>query len=420
MTETQNKYLGWIFLIVLGLTGYMIRFIEDYSSSFLAVLIAGIVLAIVYRRKFTASQAHISRVLLGVLFVFSGFVKGVDPIGTEYRIVDYFIAYGTDWAFPMALPLSVIMNAAEFVLGMMLLFNVKIRVTLWLTLLMMVFFTFTTINDALYNPVPDCGCFGSAIIISNWQTFYKNLLILAFLMVAFFAQNKLKPWFSIKLEYALTIIFILGFVFFEVYNIRHLPMVDFREWKVGNRMAQKDKLPLQYFLKYKNTKTGEEKEYLSPDYPYRDSVWMSQWEFVDQRVVDPNPKTTNLMIEDADGNDVTAEIIENPGYQFMLVAYDLSKTDLSKIGEIRDFAVACRKKDYSFIMLTSTLPEEAEAFVEKNHLSFDYYFTDDVSLQAMIRSNPGLVLLKDAVVLGKWHYNDFPGFDEFEKDYVGE
>ncbi len=420
MTETQNKYLGWIFLIVLGLTGYMIRFMEGFNSSFLAVLVAGIVLAIVYRKKFTASQAHISRVLLGALFVFSGFVKGVDPIGTEYRIVDYFIAYGTDWAFPMALPLSVVMNAAEFVLGLMLLFNVKIRLTLWLTLLMMVFFTITTINDALYDPVPDCGCFGSAIIISNWQTFYKNLLILAFLMVALFAQNKLKPWFSIKAEYVLAFVFVIGFVSFEIYNIRHLPMVDFREWKVGNRMAQKDKLPLQYFLKYKNIQTGVEKEYLSPDYPFDDSVWMSQWEFVGQRVVDPNPKTTNLMIEDADGNDVTAEIIENPGYQFMLVAYDLSKTDLSKIGEVRDFATSCQEKGYSFVMLTSSLPDGVEAFVVKNHLYFDYCFTDDVSLQAMIRSNPGLVLLKDAVVLGKWHYNDFPGFDEFEKDYVGE
>ena len=418
MAETHNKYVGWVILIVLGFAGYMIKFMEDFNASFLVVLIAGIVLAIVYRRKFTVQQAHLSRVLLGILFIFSGFVKGVDPVGTQYRIVDYFIAYGTDWASSLALPLSVTMNAAEFVLGMMLLFNVKIRMTLWLTLIMMVFFTVTTINDALYNPVPDCGCFGSAIIISNWQTFYKNLLILAFLLVAFFAQKKLRPWFSITAGYVLTFVFIFGFVFFEVYNIRHLPLLDFREWKVGKRMVQKDKLPLQYFLKYKNTKTGEEKEYVSPNYPYDDSVWMSQWEFVDQRVVDPNPKTTALMIEDAEGNNRTAEIIENPDFQFMLVAYDLSKTDLSKIEKIRAFASSCREKGYSFILLTSSLPEEAGAFVEKNNLSIDYCFTDDVSLQAMIRSNPGLVLLKDAVVLSKWHYNDFPGFDEFEKEFV--
>ena len=418
MAETHNKYVGWIFLIVLGFTGYLIKFVEDFNSSFLSVLMAGIVLAIVYRKKFIVQQAHLSRVLLGILFIFSGFVKGVDPVGTQYRIVDYFIAYGTDWAFSWALPLSVIMNAAEFVLGMMLLFNVKIRTTLWLTLIMMVFFTVTTINDALYNPVPDCGCFGSAIIISNWQTFYKNLLILAFLMVAFFAQKKLRPWFSIQAGYVLAFVFILGFVSFEVYNIRHLPMLDFREWKVGKRMVQKDKLPLQYFLKYKNTKTGEEKEYVSPDYPYDDSVWMSQWEFIDQRVVDPNPKTTDLMIEDAEGNNRTAEIIENPDFQFMLVAYDLSKTDLSKIEEIRAFASSCQEKGYSFIILTSTLPEEAGAFIERNNLSMDYCFTDDVSLQAMIRSNPGLVLLKDAVVLGKWHYNDFPEYSEFENEFV--
>jgi hypothetical protein len=418
MAETQNKYLGWIFLIVLGFTGYMIKSVEDINLAFLSILIAGIVLAIIYRKKFTASQAHTSGALLGILFIFSGFVKGVDPVGTEYRIIDYFIAFGIDWAFPLALPLSVVMNAAEFVLGLMLFFNVKIRLSLWLTLLMMVFFTITTINDALYDPVPDCGCFGDAFILTNWQTLYKNLLILGFLMVAFFAQNKLKPWFSVKTEYTLSFLFIIAFVLFEVFNIQHLPMIDFREWKIGNRMVQNDKLPLRYFLKYKNTKTGKEKEYLSPDYPYDDSVWMSQWEFVDQRIVDPNPKTTMLMLEDANRNNITAEIIENPGYQFMLVAYDLSKTDLSKIEEIQDFATSCQEKGYSFVMLTSSLPEEVEAFVKKNHLSFDYCFTDDVSLQAMIRSNPGLVLLKDAVVLGKWHYNDFPDFNEFEKEFV--
>jgi len=381
-------------------------------------LIAGITLSIVYRKKFTVTQAHFSRILLGLLFVFSGITKGVDPVGTEYRIVDYFIAYGTEWAFPLAPALSVILNASEFVLGLMLLFNVKIRLSLWLALLMMIFFTITTINDALYNPVPDCGCFGDAFTISNWQTFYKNLLILSFLLVAFFTQNKLKPWFSIKTEYVLASLFIVSFVSFEIYNIRHLPVIDFREWKVGNRMVQNDKLPLQYFLKYRNTETGEEKEYVSPDYPYDDSVWMSKWEFVDQRVVDPNPKITDIMLDDVAGTDVTVDIIENPDYQFMFVVYDLSKSNLADLDKIKVFSGQCEKNGYSFVMLTGSLPEEVEAFMDAWDLDLDYVLTDDIILQAMIRSNPGLVLLKDAVVMGKWHYNDFPDYREFENEFV--
>lgn len=416
--ETQNKFVGWLFLIVIGFTGYMTSFIEDFNFAILSVLIAGIILSIVYRKKFTVTQANLTRILLGLLFVFSGFTKGVDPVGTEYRIVDYFIAYGMEWAFPLAPALSVILNASEFVLGLMLLFNVKLRLSLWLALLMMVFFTITTINDALYNPVPDCGCFGDAFTISNWQTFYKNLLILSFLLVAFFAQKKLKPWFNNKIEYLLVFLFVVGFVSFEVYNIRHLPVIDFRDWKVGNRMVQNDKLPLQYFLKYRNIETDEEKEYVSPDYPYDDSVWMSQWGFVSQRVVDPNPQSANLMLEDAEGNDVTSGIIENPDFQFILVAYDLSKMNKSGIAGIRNFAEICQEKDYSFVLLTSSLPEETEFFIETYSLSIDYFFADDISLQVMIRSNPGLILMKDAVVMGKWHFNDFPEFSEFENEFV--
>lgn len=414
----QNRIIGWLFIIAIGFSGYMINFVEGYSLPFLSILIAGIVMAIIFRNKFTLPQIHSSRVLLGLLFIFSGIVKGVDPVGTQYRIIDYFIAYGTEWAFPLALPLSVFMNAAEFILGVMLLLNLKIRLSLWLTLLMMIFFTFTTINDALYNPVPDCGCFGDAIVLSNWQTFYKNLVILSFLMVVFFAQTKISPWFSISNEYLISIIFIVAFVSFEIYNIRHLPLFDFRDWKEGNRMAQKEKLPLQYYLKYQNIETGEEKEFLSPNYPYDDSLWMNQWKFVGQRVLDPNPKTTDLILEDAEGNDVTVDIIENPDYQFMLIAYDLSKTNLSGIEKIKAIADDCMEQGYSFVLITSSLPEEVESFLKRQNLSIDYTLADDIILQAMIRSNPGLVLMKDAVVQKKWHFNDIPEFADFESEFV--
>jgi len=347
-----------------------------------------------------------------LLFIYSGFVKGVDPVGTQYRIEDYFMAFGTDWAMGLALPLSVVMNAWEFILGIIVLFSIRIRFTRWLLLLTMAVFTIVTINDALYNPVPDCGCFGDALIISNWQTLYKNLVIDALLLLVFFSASKSGSYFPAKVEAGIFIVFLLGFVWFEFYNIRHLPMMDFRDWKVGNKMMHEDPLPKEYYLSYKNTESGEITEYLSPDYPYNDSSWMATHEFVSQRVVDPNPPLHDLGIEDVGGNDVTPMIVENPDLQFVLVAEYLDETSLKKIEEINKFIESCNEQGIAFVTLTSSIPEEVEAFKSKYKLETEFYFSDDISLKSMIRSNPGLILLKEGVVLDKWHYNDFPKFEE--------
>ncbi|MBC8487637.1 MAG: DoxX family protein [Bacteroidetes bacterium] len=419
MTDNnKSKLISWIIILLILASGYYISVFEELNLFFLCLLVAEILLVIVYNRKFNIAQITLIRIILGFVFIFSGFVKGVDPIGTEYRIIDYFIAFETDWAIPAALPLSVILNATEFVLGALLIFNVNIRLTSWLIMVMMAVFTVTTINDALYNPVKDCGCFGEAIILTNWQTFYKNLVIDALLIIVFIARNRTIRWFGKAAEWLILIIIGFGFLGFEIYNLRHLPAIDFRAWKAGNKMVNENPLPLKYYLIYKNKKTGEEKEYLSPDYPYNDSVWMSKWEFVRQRVVDPNPKIHDLTIEDDNGNDYTSQIIENRDYQFILVAYNLSETSLEKITQIRDFISQGINEDISFVVLTSSFAEEVMQFKQANNLEADFYFADDIELMTMIRSNPGLILLKDAVVIEKWHYNDFPTFKEFHRKFV--
>jgi len=332
----------------------------------------------------------------------------VDPIGTQYRIEDYFIAFGTEWASPMALSLSVILNAWEFILGIILLFNIRMKVMRWLLLLTMLVFTVVTINDAFNNPVPDCGCFGDALIITNWQTLYKNLVINALLLIVFFTVNRSKDWFRLKTEMILVFVFMTGFLGFEVFNIRHLPVMDFRDWKVGNKMAHENPLPKKYYLKYININTGEEQEYLSPDYPYDDSLWVATHEFVRQRVVDPNPPLHSLHIEDEEGNDITAEIIENLDQQYIMVAEDLDNMSLRRIDRIREFIRNRNEKGVAFVAFTSSLPEQVEAFKQEYNLKVDFYFADDISLKVMIRSNPGLILLQDAVVIDKWHWNDWP------------
>lgn len=410
--------ITWIILLGIVLSGFLIPQYEVYNSFFISLLTIEFVLVIFFSKRFTKAQITTSRILLGLLFIYSGFVKGVDPIGTEYRIVDYFIAFGTEWAIPFALPLSVLLNSVEFVLGILLLFNISMKITSWLVVLMMATFTVVTLNDAMYSPVPDCGCFGDALVISNWQTFYKNLIIDALLMIVFFARNRVGNWFRVKTEWAILFVSILGFVIFEVYNIRHLPVIDFREWKVGNKMVNDNPLPMKYYLTYQHIKTGEEKVYLSPDYPYNDSVWMAQWEFVSQRIEDPNPKLHDIRIEDEDGIDYTDQIIANPGFQFILIAYDLGSSSQKNWDKIEAIFKYSENEETSFVVITSSLPEEVVKFKEINLPQAEYYYADDITMMSMIRSNPGLILLKNGVIQAKWHFNDFPSLPELNQEFL--
>ena len=410
--------ITWIILIGILFSSLLIATYEEYNSFFISLLTVEIILVIFFSRRFTKVQITTSRILLGLIFISSGFVKGVDPIGTEYRIVDYFIAFGTEWANPITLTFSVLLNSVEFVLGILLLFNVTMRVTSWLVMLMMATFTVITINDAMYNPVPDCGCFGDALVISNWQTFYKNLLIDALLLIVFLSRNRGGKWFTLKTEWAILFVSIIGFIVFEIYNIRHLPVIDFRDWKVGNKMVNDNPLPMKYYLTYEHSKTGEVQEYLSPDYPYNDSVWLLQWKFVGQRIEDPNPKLHDLRIEDEEGNDFTDQIISNPGYQFILVAYDLSKSSLKNMDKIEEIFMGSSELGLSFVVITSSLPEEIKQFKESNLKDTDFYFADDITMMSMIRSNPGLILLKNGIIQDKWHYNYFPTFNTIKQELL--
>ena len=362
----------------------------------------------------------ISRIFLGILFIFSGFVKGVDPIGTQYRIADYFIAYHMNWAIPSALYLSMFLNMFEFLMGVLVLMNVRVRLVSTLVLFMMLFFTCTTFYDALYNPVPDCGCFGDAIKLTNWQTFWKNIVIMFPVLVLFFSRKIIRPTFTGKGELVVTALAVLVFIGFETYNFMHLPVVDFSKWKIGTQLAPENPKPLQYFVIYKNKETGEEKEYLSPNYPYNDSIWMSRWTFKSQRIADPNPPSVNLIIEDRNRNNVSNNIIRNPNYQFLVVAYDLSLAHKNAFKEITDLNKKCIADGYFLAIITSSLPEQIDAFKKELNIddTLEFLYADDTSLQGIIRSNPGMLLIKNAKVLGKWHWRDLPSYEKLREQYL--
>lgn len=360
--------------------------------------------------------ANFSRILIGIVFVFSGFVKGVDPLGTAYRLEDYFIAFNWSFFIPMALFFSILLCTIEFAVGAMLLLNLRMKLTSWLLLLMMVFFTALTFNDALNNPVPDCGCFGDAIKLTNWQTFYKNLVLLPLAILVFVYRKKFKPFTGSGKQWMIVTLIVAIFAGFSYRCYSHLPAVDFTEWKVGHKLYPENPKPVKFYLKYKNKKSDEEKEYLSPNYPYNDSVWMANWVFVSQRVEDPNSYYgKSLIITDTIGNNVTESIIRNPEYQLIVNSYDLSKADIGAFAKLNDFCAKAYADNIPTAVLVSAENSVIKKFVTDNKLRLDFYTTDDIVLKTIVRSNPGLLLMKDGVILKKWHHNDFPEYDEFIK-----
>jgi uncharacterized membrane protein YphA (DoxX/SURF4 family) len=358
--------------------------------------------------------ANISRILVALVFLFSGFVKGVDPLGTAYRIDDYFVAFGTEWAMPFSLFLSIFLCAVEFTLGAALLFNFRLKVLSWPLLLMMVFFTLLTLNDAIFEPVPNCGCFGDAIILSNWETFYKNVVLIILVIIIFIYRKKYRSLFVPRIDnWAVAIIFLV-FAFFSIYQYRHLPWIDFLGWKKGTDLVPDNPGQAKTFLTYRNKSTGEEKEYLSPNYPWNDTTWAKEWEFISQRIDDSGViKGHNLKIFDAEGNDFTDVYINNPGYQFLVASYNIGDASSKGLERIYKFSDNVLKEGHSIVMLTGSPLEETTGLQP----DLEFYNADDVELKMMVRANPGIILLKDGVVMDKWHWRDLPDYTALKEEF---
>ncbi len=353
----------------------------------------------------------ISRWFVGLVFIFSGFVKGIDPLGTAFRIEDYLVAYQLNALIPFSLALSVFLCTVEFSLGLALILNIIPRISRWLLLLMMSFFTLLTFYDAIYEPVPDCGCFGDAIVLTNWQTFYKNIVLMVPTMYLLFEirrqPRKVRPLY----EWPVLCMIFFAFILFSLYNYRNLPVIDLLAWKVGNNMVPERTLPVEYYLTYRNKETGEIKEYLSPNYPFNDAAWVASWEFVSRRVVDPNPAPPiNLQVFDSSSIDVTESILRNPEYQFVFVAWKIEDVDSEKLVAMNDFFLKAEAAGHSFVAIANNL-QSANLKRQELNLDYDFLLADPVELKIMLRSNPGLLLLKNGVVVDKWSYRNFPAFE---------
>jgi uncharacterized membrane protein YphA (DoxX/SURF4 family) len=353
------------------------------------------------------------RIFTGLVFVFSSTVKGIDPMGTAYRVEDYLLVYGWTSLMDCALTLGVFLIIVEFLIGVALIFKLKSSLATLGLLLIMVIFTVVTYLDARYNMVPDCGCFGDAVKLTNWQTFYKNIFLIVLAVLIFSYRKRLKMKLPPALQWIILVVFIGGYSWFVITNCRHLPMVDFRDWKVGNDMKSEGLDQVKTYVKYKNNQTGEEQEFLSPDYPWNDSTWMSQWTFVDQRIDDSQRVLKHhVLLEDVAGNDLTAEIFENPDFQLVLISNDLDAASTMGLTRASAIEFEASKLDVPMVLISSSSFQKMDEIKQDYHLNMESLVADETELKAMIRSNPGLMLLHNGIVIKKWHYHDFPEKDE--------
>ena len=401
----KTNPMPWISILVALASAVGIYFLPDYHLWFLAILLLNLLVSLVFSKRYSPGALTICRLLVGALFIFSSFTKGVDPLGTKYKMLDYLSAYGMTWLNNMAMVLAVLMILAEFIVGFCLITKILPRLAVLGATLLMLFFTFTTLFDALYNLVPDCGCFGTAIKMSNWQTFNKNLVIDTLLIPLIMNNKQLENKLGKGVQWLIAIIFALAFLGFEIYNYRHLPVVDFMDWKVGKQMEVSNNEGTKIYLTYKNKATGEKQEFLSPNYPWNDSVWMSQWEFVDQRV-EGGGGFLGFSALDEDGNDVT-DLILNTENLLMFTSHDLAKVTEKEWAKVKEITEAAGSRGYYVVWTVANDPEYVEQLREKYDFLYEVYYADELEIKPIVRFNPGLIWLDNGLVKDKWSAVDF-------------
>ena len=370
------------------------------------------------RHRIIGIVTTVCRFVLAVVFIFSGFVKAIDPLGTQYKIQDYLDAFGWTDVFPDFFPFlaSVLLGMLEFCLGVYLFFGIRRIIAPRAVVALMAVMTPLTFWLALDNPVSDCGCFGDAVVLSNWETFWKNVVLLAMSVVVLKWRKRLVPLVTTRFDW---LIALYGFVYIlcmTIYCYRELPVFDFRPYYVGADIRKGMEIPEGEELSKLETlfvmqKDGVKKEFTLDNYP--DSTWT----FVDTRTVvkeqgyEP-PIHDFSMINYEDGEDMTEQVLADKNYTFLLVAHQLGLADDSKIDLINELYDYSLEYGYAFYCLTSSSDEDIEEWRANTGAEYPFCLMDNITLKTMVRSNPGLILLKEGKVIRKWSVNNLP--DEYQ------
>lgn len=356
----------------------------------------------------------IARYLVGLLFLISGLIKLNDPVGFSFKLEEYFSPEVLDLAFllPFALHIAVLLVIFETLLGVMLLWGYKPKFTVWSLLLMIIFFTFLTFYSAYFNKVTDCGCFGDAIKLTPWESFTKDVVLLVLILVLFFGRKYIKPCKYAAIGTMIALVLCCWYAY-HVYN--HLPVVDFRPYKIGKNIEQGMEIPEDapaaiYEYAWKFMVDGQEKVLVTTgEYPTVDG------EFVDVE--------TSLLQEgylppihdftmERDGVDYTEELLAEP-LLMVIVVRVIEQADSEGLKEVQKLAAKAKEKGYRVIGLSASNQERLTSYKKQYGLDFDFYFCDLTTVKTIVRSNPGVLELKDGTITQKLHFNDLDNF-EFE------
>ena len=351
---------------------------------------------------------YIARFLVGGLFIFSGLIKLNDPRGTEIKLKEYFEVFAADFGsffeifVPLALPMGLFLIILEIVLGVAVLIQYRMNQTTWILLLLMIFFTFLTFYSAYFNKVTDCGCFGDAIPLTPWESFWKDIFLMVFVLHLFWHRKRLhnavrESTGKVVLLSTTVLCILIGW-----YALAHLPYIDFRPYKVGNNIAEQmepQEAPVFEYTFEKDGKQVKSQQYLSADEGYQ---------YVDFKVLNEEktlPKIQDYQVFTPSGEDVTEETFR--GKKLILVFQDLAHTDTGEMDRIVSL-VNNLPQDVEPMVFTAASEGEFEAFRHEYQLAVPFYFVDGTVLKAMVRSNPGIIYLIGGTVAEKWHNNDTP------------
>ncbi|MBK5278682.1 MAG: DoxX family protein [Bacteroidia bacterium] len=351
-----------------------------------------------------------SRFFVGGLFIFSGLIKLNDPIGTQIKLEEYFEVFALDFGsffhyfIPWALEIGMIMIVLELALGVAILIFYKMSQTTWTLLGLMVFFTFLTFYSAYFNKVTDCGCFGDAIKLTPWESFYKDIVLMVFVLHLFWYRKGFMPTLPSRVGHFFVGGTVIVSLFLGVYAILHLPFIDFRAYRIGNSIPQQmipSESPIIEYTFEKGTEKITSTKFLTEE----------GLKYVSSKVLNEEnakPKITDYLVTSPEGEDMTPYTFT--GSKLLITMYDVTKSSSENIEDIKGLTKALDGKVEAFV-LTSSLAEQMEAFRHEHQLAIPYYYADATVLKTIIRSNPGISLWKDGTVLGNWHHNDTPGAD---------
>jgi len=361
----------------------------------------------------------ISRIFPGLVFVFSGFVKAIDPSGSAIKFEEYFLAFHLDFLVAAALPLAILLSAAEMMIGLNLLVGLRMKLTTWLLMIFMLVFTILTLLLALTNPVSDCGCFGDALKLTNWQTFGKNIILLIPTLILFINRKKLSHFSSSNKEWTLAVMNFMLPILLSVYCLIHQPLLDFRPYKIGTHIPDKMTIPdgapmdkYETILVYK--KEGVQQEFTESNFPWQDTTW--KWVETRQNLISRGYETPihDFSITNTEGIDITEQVLTDNGYVLLIIAPKLEQASMKGMLAMNELAMKANNLGFNTYCLTSSTSIQLDDFRNTFRPVYELCTTDETTLKTIIRANPGLLVLREGTILGKWNHTDIPDIREIK------